>query len=662
MLAKILVVDDEPFVERLILQRFRSQIRNKEYEFAFALNGVQALELLHQDDGFDIILCDINMPDMDGITLLGRLNELDLSLRTVMVSAYGDMKNIRATMNRGAYDFILKPIDFEDLKLTIDKTLKEVGLIREAARAKTLEEQNEQLSQLDALKSRLFTNISHELRTPLTIITGMTDQIQEQPDRWLNRGLVMIKRNSANLLDLVNQILDLRKLEMGKMVARPIHDDIVHFVKYIFESFQSLAEQKDINLQLTTNRDDIWMDYDPEKVLRILSNLISNAVKFTPVGGRIELHLNHLPGDPERLEMVVKDSGIGISAEALPHVFGRFYQVDEQEQSELGTGIGLTIVNEFVQLLEGTIAVESEVGVGTTFTLTFPIRREAKKRADTESGEWPAVSQASAAYFSEAEGPTTTVPALEELPSLLIVEDNLDLIQYLTACLEDRYQLHYARDGQEGIDKAIELIPDIIVSDVMMPVKDGYELCETLKTDRRTSHIPIVLLTAQAGDEARISGLKKGADAYLTKPFNQEELLIRLQKLIELRLQLQEAFRNPEATVPGAEEENEFIQRIVEEVEQHLDDEQFGIHEVCRNLGMSRSQLHRKLKALTGRSTSHFIRSIRLNKSKSILLNSDLNISQVAFEVGFSDPRYFSRTFQQEFGLSPKAFRQQAQT
>ena len=675
MPARILVVDDESSLERLMLQRFRKQVRNKVFEFSFALNGVQALEILEQDELYDVILCDINMPEMDGITLLSKLNELDLKLRTVMVSAYGDMQNIRATMNLGAYDFVTKPIDFEDLEVTINKTLKEVEILRQAAMAKELKEKNEYLSRLDHLKTRLFTNISHELRTPLTIISGMTEQIQEHPDKWLSKGLQMIKWNSFNLLNLANQILDLRKLEMGKIELHVIHSDIIQFLKYIFESFQSLAEQKDIQLQFSSDQDQIMMDYDPEKILRIVSNLLSNAIKFTEAGGQIDLKIQgqNAGEKPNKklnngmLKLSVIDTGVGIPPKQLPHVFNRFYQVEEdslsnseerQLSTKIGTGIGLTIVKEFVQLLEGEIKVESKIGEGTTFSLVLPVRREAKSKIEdpeTLIHQFPLFnSDPTSGREKELLVPAKNIDSLHQL---LIVEDNPDVSQYLRACLEDRYQLYFAQDGKEGIDKAIEIVPDIIISDVMMPVKSGYELVATLKSDQRTSHIPIILLTAKADDDAKLSGLEKGADAYLTKPFNRRELTIRLQKLIELRQQLQERFRRAEDAVPGVDPESEFIKRVKEEITKNIDDEYFGINELCKAIGMSRAQLHRKIKALTGRSTSIFIRSIRLHKAKTLLLHSDLNISQVAFEVGFSDPKYFSKTFNEEFGQTPKAFR-----
>ena len=265
MSARILVVDDETDLVRLMKQRFRRRLKNGDYLFVFAESGKKAWEILQEDWNFDVVLTDINMPGMDGIALLGKIAEAKPVLRTIMVSAYDDMENIRRSMNLGAYDFVTKPIDFDDLEVTIDKTLGEIEVLKQAQLAGQLKEENRELSDLNELKSRLFTNISHELRTPLTIITGITEQIEENPDQWLHKGLKMIKRNGRSLLNLVNQILDLRKMEMGKLKLRPVRAEVMGYVRYILESFQSLAENKDIRLTFHGEPSELEMDYDPEK-------------------------------------------------------------------------------------------------------------------------------------------------------------------------------------------------------------------------------------------------------------------------------------------------------------------------------------------------------------------------------------------------------------
>ncbi|MFN7117903.1 MAG: response regulator [Saprospiraceae bacterium] len=657
MAIKILVVDDEPQVERLILQRFRKQIRNQEFDFVFAQNGLQALDMLAQDADIDMVLSDINMPQMDGFTFIAKLYENYPSLKVIMVSAYGDIKNIRKAMNLGAYDFITKPIDFEDLETTIQKTSREISVVRQAKRADELAQKNEQLRDLDEMKSRFFTNIAHEFRTPLTIISGMANQIKENPDQWLEKGIKMISRNSDSLLNLVNQILDLRKLEAGKLQLNLVQGDVIQYLNYMLESFQSLAESKDLQLHFLSNGAALYMDYDAEKLLRIVSNLLSNAIKYTPEGGNIYLMVDQID---QHLCIRVKDTGVGIPEAHLPYIFDRFYQVDDSAtRPGEGTGIGLALTKELVKLLDGDIRVESIADKGSTFFVTLPIRQNATLTNAPQLSMEQFVPQTP----EKAEVISHLEVSEKELPSLLIVEDNDDVVQYLLACLAGLYQLEVAKDGQEGIDKAIEIVPDIIISDVMMPRKDGFTLCETLKTDERTSHIPIILLTAKTDDDSRISGLKRGADAYLAKPFNKQELIVWLEKLLELRRKLQERYSSLETIAPTADvatqQEDEFIRKVREAVEANLDDEDFGIVQLCRAVHLSRAQVHNKIKALTGDSTSIFIRNIRLHKAKALLLNSDFNISQVAYEVGFRDPKYFSKTFFEAFGILPGELRKQ---
>ena len=660
MKARIMVVDDEPQFERLILQRFRKQVKSETYEFVFAQDGVDALSRLDEDGNISMVLTDINMPRMDGLTLISQIREKKPTLKTVVVSAYGDMKNIRAAMNLGAFDFITKPIEFADLEKTIQKTLEETALLKKAEMANVLTQQNQRLEQLDKLKSRFFTNISHEFRTPLTVIAGMADQIQAHPDRLLEKGLLMIRRNTYSLLDLVNQILDLHKVESGSMEVKKVRGDVMPFFKWITESFQYLAESQDIELQFLSMEQEIVMDYDSEKMLRILSNLLGNGIKFTNAGGKVFFQVDKL-GD--QLQIRVKDTGIGITPEQLPSIFDRFYQIERLVvPGKTGTGVGLSLVKEFVELLEGQIEVESQVGEGTLFTLRFPITQDAKALVQENNPSDLLLNQMVAARTP------AIVPALYqkedgdvELPSILIVEDNPDIAQYLITCLEGQYQLDWAPDGEIGIEKALETVPDLIISDVMMPKKDGFEVCRVIKEDKRTSHIPIVILTAKADALSRIEGLKLRADEYLAKPFDKEELMVRLDNLRAIREQLRNRYQSlSDIQVKEGEEaqkEDQFVLDAKAIIHENIEDENFGIMELCRAIGMSRTQLHRKIKALTNRSTSSFIRSIRLIKAKELLSISDLNISQVAYEVGFKDPKYFSRTFAEEFGMPPADFR-----
>ena len=516
------------------------------------------------------------------------------------------------------------------------------------------------LKELDSFKTKLYTNITHEFRTPLTVILGMVEQIKKKPEE----AAKLIKRNGQNLLNLVNQMLDLSKLESGNLKLDLIQADIVSFLLYVAESFQSLAESKNIRLMAYAETDELQMDYDEEKLKQIISNLLSNAVKFTTPNGKVVLHIAKVEtekGDniTNKLQIKVKDNGVGIPAEKLPNIFDRFYQVDDSSiRKGEGTGIGLALTKELVKLMDGEISVSSEPGKGSEFKLLLPITNNAQKVFKSYKRE-PAVLTGSIPKENKIKKSNTSslIGNQGEQPILLIIEDNPDVITYIKTCLEEAYSIEMATNGQEGIDKALELVPDIIISDVMMPEKDGYEVCAALKKDERTSHIPIVLLTAKATTEDKITGLTQGADAYLTKPFNKEELLVRLEKLVELRKLLQERYSyfNFEKTknTDTPSKEDLFLSKIHELVEENISDDSFGISQLCRGIGMSRSQIYRKLIALTGKSTSHYINYIRLQKAQELLKSSDLNVSEVAYDVGFTDPAYFSRLFAKEFGYPP---------
>lgn len=658
MPARILIVDDEPEFEKLMVMLFRRKLRGGEYEFLFAQDGMEALEIIREDPGLDMVLTDINMPRMDGLTLLGEIKKVRPLLKSIVVSAYEDMPNIRRAMNFGAFDFVTKPIEFSDLETTITKTLEEAAVLQEVSKTRELAEKNKLLESLDQLKTKFFTNISHEFRTPLTVISGMTEQIGKNPDRWLQKGLGMIRRNSDNLLDLVQQILHLRKLESGNLELQPVQGDVIPYLRYLSESFQPLAESRDIKLHFQPEISELVMDYDPEKLLRITSNLLGNALKFCSEGDEVffELHLQD-----GALQLQVRDTGPGIPPDQLPYIFNRFFQAQGIAASrQQGSGIGLSLVHELVRLMGGTIEVDSQEGQGAKFTLILPIRNEAPLLNPEETPHW---TSGKSPFIHPDQPRELEEEQLSDLPTLLIVEDHADIAEYLMSLLEGRYHLLWEKDGQAGIERALEVVPDIIISDVMMPRKDGFDLCQTLKTDIRTSHIPIILLTAKADASSRIAGLKRGADAYLAKPFDRQELEVRLEQLLELREQLQQRYRAIEHIAPtdedAVQQEDEFVLLIKSTIHEHMDELDFGIHELCRAIGVSRTQLHRKVKALTSRSTSSFIRYIRLLHGKKLLKSSGLNISQVAYDCGFRDPKYFSICFSNEFGIGPKDFRKE---
>ncbi|MCB9283429.1 MAG: response regulator [Lewinellaceae bacterium] len=537
------------------------------------------------------------------------------------------------------------------------------AFVRSHLRRQLAKKEAENLRTLDEFKNKLFANITHEFRTPLTIISGMIEQIRKKPDRWLEDGSAMIQRNTNNLLDLVNQILELQKVEASKLEVRLQQGDIIPFLQAIFKQFQAFGKSKEQQLTFTAGPTELHMDYDPEKTLRIVSNLLSNAIKYTPEKGQVHFSaaLGEEPGlRPNRcLVISIQDTGPGIPKEQLPYIFDRFFQAPAYGKgTESGTGIGLSLTLELVKLLGGKIEVNSQVGQGTAFTVFLPITR----KAAPAPAQGPAVIQG--AIFGRKGLRERKQEPAADLPLALIVEDNPDIARYLQICLEGHYHVTVAVDGQAGVDHALERIPDIILSDVMMPKKDGFELCETLKEDIRTSHIPIILLTAKSDIESRLAGLKQGADDYLAKPFHEEELLVRMQNLLDMRRKLQERYQNFYTHLPAGQKdelpskEDAFILKLKEIVEAHIDDPDFNLDALSQALFLSRSQLGRKVKALTGNSPALFLRLLRLQKARHLLLTTTIPVKEVGYKVGLSNPTYFSRSYTEAFGESPSNTRQ----
>ena len=513
------------------------------------------------------------------------------------------------------------------------------------------------IKEVSELKSGLYTNITHEFRTPLTVILGMTDSLESELRTIMNppikNAIEMIRRNGRNLLSLVNEMLDLSKLESGHMETNLMQINVVPFIKYLGESFHSFAENDDIHFTVYSEIDELMMDVDSQKLSTIISNLLSNAIKFTPPLGKIVLHVQN--ENDTKLVIKITDTGMGISKEELPHIFNRFYQTDATTTRKRdGTGIGLSLTKELVNLLGGQISVQSTPAEGSIFKVELPITQNAPK-ASVESLK---LRHKSASQFAVPEFQENLfLENDEESPLVLIIEDNKDVAYYLNQCLRGRYKTIHAINGIEGLEMAFEHIPDIIISDVMMPGKDGYEVCSMLKQDERTDHIPIVLLTAKVTTKDRVLGLTQGADAYLAKPFIKEELFARLEQLLFLRKKLIAKFQQGQFSKVMAKQpknaETKFIAKIIELIHDALDNSTFGVSELSLKLGLSESQVYRKLKAITGKSTAVFIRTIRLEAAKEQLQDTDKTVSEIAYAVGFNDPSWFSRAFKEEFGLTP---------
>lgn len=523
------------------------------------------------------------------------------------------------------------------------------------------------LKDLDEFKSRFFTNITHEFRTPLTVILGMIEQLRQhfgKNNTQTDNQLSLIQRNSQNLLRLINQILDLAKLESNKLTINYVQGDVISYLRYVAESLHSLANTQNIMLKVEAKENKLVMDFDPERLLQIVYNLLSNAIKFTPSGGRVEMHIKiH---DNKYLIINVQDTGVGIAPIDIPHLFDSFYQAKHLKKAHTGgSGIGLALTKELVKNMNGTIEVESTVGKGSTFIVQLPITNNAPFATNEPFTDWhtssigvtPSVFLNKNAVFDASNGQAT----------ILIIEDNPDVVEYLAACLGNSYTLDFAYNGRIGIEKALETLPDIIISDVMMPEKDGFEVCDTLKNDLRSSHIPIVLLTAKADIESRLAGLRRGADAYIAKPFYAEELLVTVEKLIDNRKKLHAHFAKfdfanvpttPSVSEPIFEIEDAFLIKVKTLVEKNLDNSDFGMLELERGLGMSRSQIFRKIKALTDKSPTLFIRSVRLQHARHLLKTTDLTVSEIGYATGFSSPQFFSDSFLEEFGVRPSTIKQ----
>ena len=543
-----------------------------------------------------------------------------------------------------------------DYNLRQAKYLEEQELAKEKAR----------IEELELAKSKMYTNLTHEFRTPLTVIAGMAEQIHNNPSQWAVKGSEMIRRNSARILNLVNNVLDLSKLETGAMPVRLVNGDVVNYLRYIIDSFQSYADSRNVRLHFLPDIPELVMDYDPEKSLTIISNLISNAIKYTPDGGDVYIRIDKISTNGQQLlEIRIRDTGIGIPEDKVHLIFDRFYQVPaDKPSSEPGTGIGLAIVKELVKLMEGVITIESKVGAGTEFVLRFPITLD----VDTEHAQFvPAsIKSAVSSWFTPQETEMAHEPftghRLRETTSVLVIEDNVDVAEYIMTVLKDEHSVMVERNGKQGVETAIIEVPDLIITDLMMPGMDGYEVCKMLKHDERTSHIPVIMLTAKADREAKIAGLESGADAYIPKPFDPGELLAQIKQLIELRKQLQAHYNSSNGqkdsvASPTSAKEDKFITKVREAIMARIDDASLGIPVLCRAIGMSRTQLHNKLKALTGKSASHFVRSIRLAEAMKLLDEDDLTIAEIAYATGFTDPGYFTRVFHEEFGETPTEYR-----
>lgn len=527
-----------------------------------------------------------------------------------------------------------------------------------------LAEQRDQLIQLshqleEATHAKLvfFTNISHDFRTPLTLVADPVEHLLA--DKTLSddqhRMLLLVQRNVNILLRLVNQILDFRKYENGKMEYTPVPVDILSSFKGWNESFLAAARKKHIHFSFDNMLDtDYHTLADVEKLERIYFNLLSNAFKFTPENGKVTVRLSALTKEDDRwIRFTVSNTGSMISAEHIRNIFDRFYKID---MHHAGSGIGLALVKAFVELHGGTISVESDEKQGTVFTVDLPVRTCACETSSLEESPVSSVSEASS--LNDA------LPIEEEeleknydssKPSVLIIDDNVDIRSYVHGLLHTDYTVIEAADGSEGIRKAMKYVPDLIISDVMMPGIDGIECCRRLKSELQTCHIPVILLTACSLDEQKIQGYDGGADSYISKPFSSQLLLARVRNLIDSHRRLKQFFGGGQALAKEdvCDMDKDFVEKFKALIDAKMGDSGLNVEDLGKEMGLSRVQLYRKIKSLTNYSPNELLRIARLKRAASLLASSDMTVAEIGYEVGFSSPSYFAKCYKEQFGESP---------
>lgn len=512
-------------------------------------------------------------------------------------------------------------------------------LVRAYNRRKAAINEEKMKEELMQTKFRFFTNITHELRTPLTlIVTPLESMIRKCADGPAKSQLEGIRRNTYDLMNLINRILDFRRLEMGGERLALSKGDAAGFIMSICREFEPLAQQRGINFTFSSEVEPLFMEFDIEKLRMVVNNLLSNAFKFSEQGDTVSLELTTGTYEGRKSAVIkVSDTGIGIPADKLPHIFERFYQADQSNHSGAGSGIGLHLVNEYVKMHSGSITVKSEEGAGTEFTVNIPL------------------------YATDIEHAAGEIPAADNTRrSILIVEDNNEFREFMRTELSERYSVIDCPNAFDGERLAREHHPDIIISDVMMPGRDGYEFCRIIKNDVDTSDIPVILLTARSDYSAELSAYENQADAFVQKPFNLLVLFNRIDNLIALRERRQKEFQHQPASdfdkLGASPLDRRLLDKIMECVERNLSNSEYSVAELSADVNMSRMNLYRKLQSITGQTPSDLIKTIRLKKAAQMLLENTMNIVEVGYAVGYSTPSYFTRSFKAEFGMTPKQY------
>lgn len=551
------------------------------------------------------------------------------------------------------------------------------SLLRQAYQLERIENQKNQ--EIQRLKTEFFMNVSHEFRTPLTLILGPVEKLisAENLPQLLRAQALLIHRNAQRLMRLINQLLDLRRLETRQMRLNLIKGDIILSITQMFDDFKYLAQRHNIDYQLRIEvQSQEAISFDPDKLEKIMYNLISNAFKYTHDGGKITVTVKNCPAPAasKTIRIVVADTGTGIEAQHLSRIFERFFRVEQQDiRKYAGTGIGLALTKELVELHQGTISVESQVGKGSEFCVELPCTLEAESEEstlipDTQADKYPHVSrqetQADVYVNTESEYAALLPSPPKHQPTtdiiVLIVDDNPDIRLFIASEMHQRYIVKEAANGIEGLEIALNEIPDIIICDVMMPQMDGIEFSKQIKGNPLTSHIPVVMLTARSSEEHKIAGLQSGADDYISKPFNINVLMLKIQNILHTRAQLIERFKAnqnlPAARLTSNALDEAFISKITGVIESNLSDNEFDIEKLAGEFAMSRGHFHRKMKALTGLAPGEYVKTIRMRKAAELLLSSAMNITEIAYFLGFSSQPSFTRTFTAFYKKSPSQF------
>jgi signal transduction histidine kinase/DNA-binding response OmpR family regulator len=560
-------------------------------------------------------------------------------------------------------------IKLEQQKQVIEKRNDEIIKQRDQ-----IIEVSKKLEDATQTKLRFFTNISHEFRTPLTLIIGPLENMihsEKIPTEFQNQ-VNMMHRNSLRMLRMINQLMDFRKIENAKMKLRAGQYNLVSFTKDIQQSFANLAKQKKIQFGFHSTETEIQLWFDWDKLDKVIFNLLSNAFKFTPENGEITVRIKKAKPVVETIwqeEAIIEvaDNGKGISKKYLSRIFDRFYQV-EKSQDFKGTGLGLSLSKEFVKLHHGKIKVESTEDKGTIFIIHLPVgdfHLNSEEKIELTPDKHPNKHEKSISdeiHYNPGltNGDIKIDFDITKKQLVLLVEDEKDVREYVKDSLKDFYNILEAENGKQALKIIEEEEPDLIVSDIMMPEMDGLELTHIIKSDLKTCHIPIILLTAKASQEQKFEGLEEGADSYIPKPFNSKHLQIRVKKLLELRKKMHERYKGQLIIEEEDEQisrmDRKFLNKISTIVEQHLDKEELSVEELSQMVGLSRVHVYRKIKKLTGMSVSEFVRSVKLKLSLNRIKNSGKSISEIAYEVGFSSPSYFTQSFKKQFGISPSEF------